>query len=63
MRHAIKTSQLSKVIGYAYQLGVTFKPSPVQGFMELNTWPVDMKAKDVKEHFQNVLGIQFELVG
>lgn len=63
MRHAIKTSQLSKVMGYAYQLGVTFKPSSVAGFMELKSWPQNMKAKDVKEHFSKALGINFELVG
>lgn len=63
MRHAIKTSQLSKVIGYAYQLGVTFKPSSVVGFMELKSWPEDMKARDVKEHFSKALGVNFELVG
>ena len=63
MRHAIKASQLSKVMCYAYQLGVTFKPSSVVGFMELKSWPEDMKARDVKEHFSKVLGVNFELVG
>ena len=63
MRHAIKVSQLKQVIGYAYQLGVTFKPSSVVGFMELKTWPQNMKAKDVKEHFSEALGVDFQLVG
>lgn len=63
MRHAIKTSQLKQVMGYAYQLGVTFKPSSVAGFMELKSWPQNMKARDVKEHFSEALGVDFELVG
>ena len=63
MRHAIKTSQLKQVMGCAYQLGVTFKPSSVVGFMELKSWPQNMKAKDVKEHFSKALGVDFELVG
>ena len=50
-------------MGYAYQLGVTFKPSSVAGFMELKSWPQNMKAKDVKEHFSKALGVDFELVG
>lgn len=62
MKHAIKTSQLKQVMGYAYQLGVTFKPSPVQGYMELNTWPESMSAKEVKDYFLNVLKSPFELV-
>ena len=49
-------------MGYAYQLGVTFKPSPVQGYMELNTWPESMSAKEVKDYFLNVLKSPFELV-
>ena len=61
MRHALATNQLSNVLGYAQQMGVTFKPSKKSpGFVELKLWP---KAQEIKDYFKNVLQTHFQLVG
>ena len=63
MRHALPVQQLAKVIGYAHQMNVTFKPAKVQGFMELKSWPKDKTAQEIKDYFKEVLNMPFQLVG
>ena len=54
MRHALATHQLSNIIGYAYQMGVTFKPSKKSpGFMELKSWPKGKTAQEIKDYFKD----------
>ena len=63
MRHALATNQLSTVIGYAHQMGVTFKPSKkFPGFMELKSWPTGKTAQEIKDYFKDVLQTPFQLV-
>ena len=63
MRHALTTNQLSSIIGYAYQMGVTFKPSKKSpGFMELKSWPKGKTAQEIKDYFKDVLQTPFQLI-
>lgn len=64
MRHALATNQLSNVLGYAQQMGVTFKPSKKSpGFVELKSWPKGKTAQEIKDYFKDVLQTPFQLVG
>lgn len=62
MRHYLSKANLSKVMGYAINLGVKFKESKInKDYVELSSWPEDMKAQDVKEYFKS-LNAPFELI-